>query len=48
MSFPNVLVTGHQAFFTEEALTEIAASTLASVAALGKNENPKEANAILI
>ncbi|RYG01294.1 MAG: 2-hydroxyacid dehydrogenase, partial [Chitinophagaceae bacterium] len=48
MSFPNVLVTGHQAFFTEEALTEIASSTLASIAALGKNENPNDANAILI
>ena len=31
MSFPNVLVTGHQAFFTNEALTEIAATTLKSV-----------------
>ncbi|KAI9158178.1 Thiol-specific monooxygenase [Paramyrothecium foliicola] len=28
MSFPNVLVTGHQAFFTEEALHEIADCTL--------------------
>ena len=42
MSFPNVLVTGHQAFFTEEALAEIAASTLSSVWALLKNEVPKE------
>ncbi|RYF10960.1 MAG: 2-hydroxyacid dehydrogenase, partial [Flavobacteriales bacterium] len=48
MSFPNVLVTGHQAFFTEEALTEIANSTLASIADLGKNEKPSDANAILI
>lgn len=30
MSFPNVLVTGHQAFFTEEALQQIAAITLRS------------------
>ncbi|KAK1757859.1 putative d-lactate dehydrogenase [Echria macrotheca] len=28
MTFPNVIVCGHQAFFTEEALTEIAESTL--------------------
>jgi D-lactate dehydrogenase len=33
------LVTGHQAFFTEEALTEIANSTLASVAALYQNKD---------
>lgn len=31
MSFPNVLVTGHQAFFTEEALSQIAETTLSSV-----------------
>lgn len=28
MTFPNVVVTGHQAFFTEEALSEIASCTL--------------------
>lgn len=32
MIFPNVLVTGHQAFFTSEALTEIATTTLNSIA----------------
>jgi len=31
LTLPNVLVTGHQAFFTEEALTTIAETTLASV-----------------
>ncbi len=31
MSFPNVLVTGHQAFFTEEALSQIAEITLRSI-----------------
>ena len=31
MSFPNVLVTGHQAFFTEEALDQIAYTTLHSI-----------------
>ncbi|MNK00053.1 D-lactate dehydrogenase [compost metagenome] len=48
ISFPNVLVTGHQAFFTEEALAEIASSTLSSVAALIKNENPSDENAVLV
>jgi D-lactate dehydrogenase len=28
MSFPNVLITAHQGFFTNEALTEIAHTTL--------------------
>ena len=32
LTFPNVIVTGHQAFLTEEALTAIAETTLASVA----------------
>jgi len=32
LTFPNVIVTGHQAFFTEQALTAIAETTLASVA----------------
>ena len=33
LTFPNVLVTGHQAFFTREALTAIAETTLANIAA---------------
>jgi D-lactate dehydrogenase len=28
MSFPNVLITAHQAFFTEEALSQIAQISL--------------------
>jgi D-lactate dehydrogenase len=32
LTFPNVLITGHQAFLTEEALSAIADATLASVA----------------
>lgn len=31
LTFPNVLVTGHQGFFTEEALTNIAATTVANL-----------------
>lgn len=33
LTFPNVLITGHQAFFTREALTNIAETTLANVTA---------------
>jgi D-lactate dehydrogenase len=32
LTFPNVLVTGHQAFLTEEALLAIAEATLGSLA----------------
>jgi D-lactate dehydrogenase len=31
MSFPNVIITAHQAFFTQEALTQIATTTLNNV-----------------
>lgn len=31
LSFPNVLITGHQAFFTDQALTNIAETTLTNV-----------------
>jgi D-lactate dehydrogenase len=31
--FPNVIVTAHQAFFTREAMDEIARTTLANLAA---------------
>ncbi|MCS6782576.1 MAG: 2-hydroxyacid dehydrogenase [Gloeomargarita sp. SKYBB_i_bin120] len=31
LTFPNVIVTGHQAFFTREALTEIATTTIANL-----------------
>jgi D-lactate dehydrogenase len=34
LTFPNVLVTGHQAFFTEEALAQIAVTTIANLSAL--------------
>ncbi len=33
LTFPNVLVTGHQAFFTTGALTAIAETTIANIAA---------------
>ncbi len=42
LTFPNVLVTGHQAFFTHEALTCIAETTLANLSELeqlGRSNN---------
>ena len=36
LSFPNVLITGHQGFFTEDALRNIAHTTLANISALGE------------
>jgi len=34
LTFPNVLITSHQAFLTREALTEIARTTVANISAL--------------
>jgi len=33
LTFPNVILTGHQAFFTAEALQNIAETTLANITA---------------
>ena len=41
LTFPNVLITGHQAFFTHEALTQIAETTVASILAMA-NDQPLE------
>jgi D-lactate dehydrogenase len=38
MSFPNVLVTAHQAFFTEEAMNQIAETTFQNLAGLEKGD----------
>ncbi|MBD3750554.1 MAG: 2-hydroxyacid dehydrogenase [Sphingobacteriales bacterium] len=43
MSFPNVLVTAHQAFFTQEALTQITQVTLQSISLFAKGETPDQA-----
>jgi len=48
MSFPNVLVTAHQAFFTDEALSQIAQVTLSSIDALAKGEGPEDKAVILV
>lgn len=38
LTFPNVVITGHQAFFTRTALSQIAATTLQSVTALERGQ----------
>lgn len=48
MSFPNVLVTGHQAFFTEEALSQIASVTLNSIDHLIKGSVPEDQSVLLM
>lgn len=50
LTFPNVLVTGHQAFFTEEALSAIAATTIANLdhfAATGHPLHPVTADRLV-
>ena len=42
MSFPNVLITAHQAFFTREALTQIAQITLDNIAQLSAGKIPND------
>jgi D-lactate dehydrogenase len=39
LTFPNVLITSHQAFLTREALTEIACTTVANISALARQES---------
>lgn len=48
MSFPNVLVTAHQAFFTDEALTQIAQVTLASIVQLSSGKEPEDISTVLV
>lgn len=40
LTFPNVVVTGHQAFFTEDALRAIAATTIANLDAFAAGGRP--------
>ncbi len=42
LTFPNVLITAHQAFFTHEALTQIAETTIANLAAMARGEPIRE------
>ncbi len=38
LTFPNVIITGHQAFFTVDALNNIAETTLANITAIALNQ----------
>ena len=48
ISFPNVLVTAHQAFFTQEALSEIAQITLKSIHDLTAGQTPENKSVVLV
>lgn len=48
MSFPNVLVTAHQAFFTNEALTQIALVTFNNIKSLLTENNIENKAALLV
>ncbi|MDA6069096.1 2-hydroxyacid dehydrogenase [Flavobacterium sp. AC] len=48
MSFPNVLVTAHQAFFTNEALTQIALVTFNNIKSLLTNNDIENKAALLV
>jgi D-lactate dehydrogenase len=43
LMFPNVLVTSHQAFFTQEALAAIAETTLGNISAFERGEKLENA-----
>lgn len=38
LTFPNVIITGHQGFFTEEALAKISSTTIANLSAFERKE----------
>jgi D-lactate dehydrogenase len=40
LTFPNVLITGHQGFFTEDALTAIAETTIGNITAFERQGTP--------
>lgn len=46
LTFPNVLITGHQGFYTQQALTNIATTTLANLTAFEHQGQPPESNRI--
>ncbi len=47
MSFPNVLITAHQAFFTQEAMEQIATTTLNNIQCLSENSKLSPEAALL-
>jgi D-lactate dehydrogenase len=38
MTFPNVIITGHQAFFTEDAMRAISEVTLANITKIDRKQ----------
>jgi D-lactate dehydrogenase len=46
LTFPNVLITSHQAFLTREALTEIARTTVANISALAGQQRFVEGSVV--
>lgn len=48
MSFPNVLITAHQAFFTKEALTQIASTTVRNIEELLSNQVLSNKQALVV
>lgn len=46
LTFPNVLITAHQAFFTREALDDIARTTVDNLSALARGENYVEGSVL--
>jgi D-lactate dehydrogenase len=40
LTFPNVLITGHQAFFTTEAMRSIADTTIANISEFERTGEP--------
>ncbi|OYW81508.1 MAG: hydroxyacid dehydrogenase [Sphingobacteriia bacterium 28-36-52] len=48
MSFPNVLITAHQAFFTQEAMEQIATTTLNNIQLLFENAKLDSQAALLV
>jgi D-lactate dehydrogenase len=47
LTFPNVLITGHQAFFTREALAKIASVTIENAKAYEQTGHVPEFNAVV-
>jgi D-lactate dehydrogenase len=46
LTFPNVLITSHQAFLTKEAVTEIACTTVANISALASHKSFVEGSVV--
>ena len=46
LTFPNVLITGHQAFFTEQALEQIATTTVTNLTAFEHGVTPPDQIAV--